>query len=66
MGFIWYNAARCLENPMDEKEPKILVPEPLSRRRFIGLGAAALALPFISRLPAAAISEPLPPARSLS
>jgi len=66
MGFIWYNAARYLEKPMDEKEPKISVPEPVSRRRFIGLGAAALALPFISRLPAAAFSEPLPPDRGLS
>ena len=66
LGLIWYNVARCLEKPMDENEPKMGVPEPLSRRRFIGLGAAALALPFISRLPAAALSEPLPPDRSLS
>jgi len=51
---------------MDEKEPKMLVPEPVSPRRFIGLGAAALDLPFISRLPAAAFSELLPPDRSLS
>lgn len=51
---------------MNGNEPKILSPEPVSRRRFIGLGAAALALPFISRIPAAAFSEPLPPDRGLS
>lgn len=53
MGLIWYNAARYLEKPMDKKEPEMSVPEPLSRRRFIGLGAAAF-------------SEPLPPDRGLS
>jgi len=46
---------------MDEKDPQMPVPEPVSRRRFIGLGAAALALPFISRLPVPAFAEPLPP-----
>jgi uncharacterized protein YcbK (DUF882 family) len=51
---------------MNRNEPKMLAPEPLSRRRFIGLGAAALAMPFISRIPAAAFSKPLPPDRSLS
>jgi uncharacterized protein YcbK (DUF882 family) len=39
----------------------------LSRRRFLGLGAAALSLPFLSRLTAYASSEPfLPPDRGLS
>lgn len=44
----------------------MLDPEPVSRRRFIGLGAAALALPFICRIPVAAFSDPLPPDRGLS
>ena len=39
----------------------------LSRRRFLGLSAAALSLPFLSRLTAYASSEPfLPPDRGLS
>ncbi len=36
------------------------------RRRFLGLGAAALALPFASRLAAFAPREPLPPDRGLA
>ncbi len=46
---------------MDAKDPKMPVPEPVSRRRFLVLGAAALSLPFISRLSLPAFSEPLPP-----
>jgi uncharacterized protein YcbK (DUF882 family) len=43
------------------------VPGALGRRRFLGLGAAALALPFLSRLASAfPSSAPLPPDRSLS
>ena len=46
---------------MPEKDPVTLPPEPVSRRRFLVLGAAALSLPFVSRLPLSAFSEPLPP-----
>ena len=38
----------------------------LDRRRFIGMGAAALAYPLLSRIPSFASPEPLPPDRSLS
>lgn len=41
-------------------------PGPLSRRRFLGLGAVALSIPFLSRLSAFAAPEPLPPDRGLS
>ena len=41
-------------------------PGTLGRRRFLGLGAAALALPFASRLAAFAGPEPLPPDRDLA
>jgi uncharacterized protein YcbK (DUF882 family) len=51
---------------MDEKHPKTPVPEVPSRRRFLALGAAALALPILSRLPAFAEPAPLPPDRDLS
>jgi len=51
---------------MPKKDVKMSASEPVSRRRFIGLGAAALALPFLSRLPAYALSESLPPDRGLS
>ena len=56
---------------MESRERNIQAPERLSRRRFIGLGAAALALPALSRIPAFALSElpvpePLPPDRGLS
>ncbi|MBM3306510.1 MAG: DUF882 domain-containing protein [Candidatus Aminicenantes bacterium] len=51
---------------MNEREPNLPTPELLSRRRFIGLGAAALALPLLSRIPAFARTEPLPPDRALA
>jgi uncharacterized protein YcbK (DUF882 family) len=51
---------------MREKDRKTSAPEPVSRRRFIALGSAALAMPLLSRLPALASPEPLPPDRSLS
>jgi uncharacterized protein YcbK (DUF882 family) len=51
---------------MDEKSPKLPAPEIPGRRRFLGLGAAALALPILSRLPALAEPAPLPPDRDLS
>ena len=45
-------------------------PKPLNRRRFLGLGAAALALPFLGRLTAfaspSALDAPLPLDRGLS
>jgi uncharacterized protein YcbK (DUF882 family) len=45
-------------------------PKPLNRRRFLGLGAAALALPFLGRLTAfaspGALDTPLPLDRGLS
>jgi uncharacterized protein YcbK (DUF882 family) len=45
-------------------------PKPLNRRRFLGLGAAALALPFLGRLTAfaspGALDAPLPLDRGLS
>ena len=51
---------------MDENNPKTTVPEIPSRRRFIGLGLAALAFPILSRLPSVAEAAPLPPDRDLS
>jgi uncharacterized protein YcbK (DUF882 family) len=51
---------------MREKDRKTSAPEPVSRRRFIALSSAALAMPLLSRLPAWAAPEPLPPDRSLS
>jgi uncharacterized protein YcbK (DUF882 family) len=51
---------------VDEKDMKTPVPAIPSRRRFLGLGAAALALPILSRLPALAEPAPLPPDRDLS
>jgi len=41
------------------------LPSP-GRRKFLGLGAAALALPFASRLAAFIPAEPLPPDRALA
>jgi uncharacterized protein YcbK (DUF882 family) len=38
----------------------------MNRRRFLGLGAAALACPFLSRIPSLAFSKPLPLDRTLS
>lgn len=53
---------------MNERLNALLAPRTLGRRRFLGLGAAALALPFASRLRAVAAcpSPPLPPDRRLS
>src|SRR5512140_1162439 len=51
---------------MREKLLALLAPETSGRRRFLGLGAAALALPFASRLAAFAPPEPLPPDRDLA
>jgi uncharacterized protein YcbK (DUF882 family) len=49
------------------RDGDISAPGSLSRRRFLGLGAAALSLPFLSRLSAFASPEPLlPPDRGLS
>ena len=51
---------------MREKLRALFAPGTPGRRRFLGLGAAALALPFASRLSAFASPEPLPPDRDLS
>jgi len=51
---------------MEEKDLKKLAPAAMNRRRFIGLGAAALAIPLLSRIPAFASPEPLPSDRELS
>lgn len=54
---------------MKDRERNSFAGESLSRRRFIGLGAAALALPVLSRIPAFALNAPagpLPPDRGLS
>ncbi len=51
---------------MREKLGALFAPETPGRRRFLGLGAAARALPFASRLAAFASPEPLPPDRDLS
>jgi len=51
---------------MDKKFPGMPAPEIPGRRRFLGLGAAALVLPILSRLPALAEPAPLPPDRDLS
>jgi uncharacterized protein YcbK (DUF882 family) len=51
---------------MPMKNPGTSTLEPLSRRRFVLMGAAALAIPLVSRIPAFALPEPLPPDRSLS
>ncbi|NTU50950.1 MAG: DUF882 domain-containing protein, partial [Candidatus Aminicenantes bacterium] len=55
---------------MREKDRVPNAPEAPGRRRFLGLGAAALALPFLGRLSAFASSRSfagaLPPDRSLS
>ncbi len=51
---------------MDENNPKTMAPEIPSRRRFIGLGLAALALPILGRLPSIAEAAPLPLDRDLS
>jgi uncharacterized protein YcbK (DUF882 family) len=51
---------------MDEKNPKMPAPEIPSRRKFLELSFAALALPVLSRLPALAEIAPLPPDRDLS
>ena len=55
---------------MREKDCTLNSPETPGRRRFLGLGAAALALPFLGRLAALAsprsLEKPLPPDRGLS
>lgn len=51
---------------MDKSDSKAPVPGLPGRRRFLGLGVAALALPILSRLPAFAEPAPLPPDRDLS
>lgn len=49
----------------EKREARSSVP-PLGRRGFLALGAAGLALPFLTRLSAFAWPEPLPPDRCLS
>jgi len=55
---------------MREKDRTVIDPGLLSRRRFLRLGAAALTLPFLTRLSAFAsprpTAEPLPPDRELA
>ncbi len=55
---------------MKTKDDILNKPKPLNRRRFLGLGAAALALPFLGRLTAfaspGALDAPLPLDRGLS
>jgi uncharacterized protein YcbK (DUF882 family) len=55
---------------MRESLKVLIVPATLGRRRFLGLGAAALALPLAKRLaafsPSGPDGEPLPPDRELS
>lgn len=51
---------------MKEKLSALFSPGTPGRRRFLGLGAAALALPFASRLLAFVPPEPLPPDRDLA
>jgi uncharacterized protein YcbK (DUF882 family) len=51
---------------MTGKDTKTSLSGPISRRRFIGLSAAALSIPFLTRVPMFASAEPLPPDRSLS
>jgi uncharacterized protein YcbK (DUF882 family) len=55
---------------MEDRDRMTDAPGLLSRRRFLGLGAAALSLPFLSRISAFASPlsspEPLPPNRDLS
>ncbi len=51
---------------MKETLSALFSPGVPGRRRFLGLGAAALALPFASRLAALAPNEPLPPDRGLA
>ncbi len=49
-----------------KKSMRTPAPEIPGRRRFLGLGAAALALPILSRVPALAEPAPLPPDRDIS
>jgi len=51
---------------MKEKLSALFSPGTPGRRRFLGLGAAALALPFASRLSAFVPPEALPPDRALA
>lgn len=64
---MWYNMSILQAKKIIGKDVAIENTGLLSRRRFLGLGAAALSLPFLSRLTAYASSEPfLPPDRGLS
>ena len=55
------------KNERKRKDIATTAPDSLSRRRFLGLSAAALSLPFLSRLTAYASPGPfLPPDRGLS
>jgi uncharacterized protein YcbK (DUF882 family) len=51
---------------MRKKSKKTSSFRPLDRRRFIGMGAAALAYPLLSRIPCFATPLALPPDRTLS
>jgi uncharacterized protein YcbK (DUF882 family) len=51
---------------MNEKLGALIDPGTPGRRRFLGLAAAALGLPFAARLAAFAPAEPLPPDRALA
>ncbi len=51
---------------MKDREHAPRIPRPLGRRRFLGLGAAAAASPFLTRLAAFASPAPLPPDRLLA
>ena len=51
---------------MGKKHMKTPAPEIPSRRKFLGLSAAALALPILTRLPSFAEPAPLPADRDLS
>jgi uncharacterized protein YcbK (DUF882 family) len=62
----WYNGPELRGRMMEDKDLITSVPKSYSRRRFLGLGAAVLSLPFITRLSAFAFPEPLPPDRSIS
>jgi len=57
----------CYNRPAERMMPESArAPEHIGRRRFLGLGAAALALPVLTRLSAFAGPAPLPPDRDLS
>jgi len=66
----WYNIERERVRKMTNKGAQTIERKALSRRGFLGLGANALALPFLTRISAFASSpsyvDALPPDRSLS